>query len=317
MPVTGHGPASSTVTRSTRPSSRKSCVIPSFLARIAGIAQPASRISMSRPAGRWSRRWSESTVFGVGWWMSMSRLCVRISKCSRESLSLNGDRITQYTFFSVGRGTGPDTVAPVRAAVSTISLAAVSIAEWSYAFRRMRILFWASPAMRFVSAFLSCRKRTEGGPQSGPPRARQVVSVWGLLLDDFGDHARTHRAAALADGEAQAGVHGDRLDELDRHLDVVARHDHLRALGQVGHAGDVGRTEIELRPVAREERRVATAFLLLQDVDPGLELGVRSDRAGLAQPLPALDVLALGAAQQAADVVARLTLVEDLAEHLH
>ena len=50
---------------------------------------------MSTPAGRWSRRWSESTVFGVGWWMSISRLCVRISKCSRESLSLNGERITQ------------------------------------------------------------------------------------------------------------------------------------------------------------------------------------------------------------------------------
>src|SRR5207237_2967422 len=98
---------------------------------------------MSTPAGRWSRRWSESTVFGVGWWMSMSRLWVRISKCSRESLSLNGERITQYTFFSVGRGTGPETLAPVRVAVWTISLAAVSIAEWSYDFRRMRILFCA------------------------------------------------------------------------------------------------------------------------------------------------------------------------------
>ena len=86
---------------------------------------------MSTPAGRWSSRWSESTVFGVGWWMSISRLCVRISKCSRESLSLNGERITQYTFFSVGSGTGPETVAPVRVAVSTISLAAVSIAVWS------------------------------------------------------------------------------------------------------------------------------------------------------------------------------------------
>src|SRR5215218_1130432 len=55
----------------------------------------ANRISMSTPAGRWSSRWSESTVFGVGWWMSISRLCVRISKCSRESLSLKGERITQ------------------------------------------------------------------------------------------------------------------------------------------------------------------------------------------------------------------------------
>ncbi len=63
--------------------------------------------------------------------MSIRRLCVRISKCSRESLSLNGERITQYTFFSVGSGTGPDTLAPVRVAVSTISLAADSMAEVS------------------------------------------------------------------------------------------------------------------------------------------------------------------------------------------
>src|SRR5512132_2196520 len=40
MPVTGHGPASRTVTRSTRPSSRKTWVMPSFLARIAGIRSP-------------------------------------------------------------------------------------------------------------------------------------------------------------------------------------------------------------------------------------------------------------------------------------
>src|SRR4051794_3890507 len=53
-----------------------------------------SLISMFTPAGRWSRRCSESTVFGVGPWMSIRRLCVRISKCSWESLSLNGDLMT-------------------------------------------------------------------------------------------------------------------------------------------------------------------------------------------------------------------------------
>src|SRR3954451_9246009 len=89
--------------------------------------------------------------------MSIRRLCVRISKCSRESLSLNGVRMTQYTFFSVGSGTGPDTEAPVRVAVSTISLAAVSIAEWSYAFRRMRILFWVAVAMLLLLLFGSLR----------------------------------------------------------------------------------------------------------------------------------------------------------------
>src|ERR1700691_711049 len=90
--------------------------------------------------------------------MTISRLCVRISKCSRESLSLNGERITQQTFFSVGSGTGPDTVAPVRVAVSTISFAADSIAEVSYAFRRMRILFWV------VAAMVSCLSRVEAAP---------------------------------------------------------------------------------------------------------------------------------------------------------
>src|SRR4051812_48918518 len=38
MPVTGQGPASSTVTRSTLPSSWKSWVMPSFLARIAAMS---------------------------------------------------------------------------------------------------------------------------------------------------------------------------------------------------------------------------------------------------------------------------------------
>jgi hypothetical protein len=44
--------------------------------------------------------------------------------------------------------------------------------------------------------------------------------------------------------------------------------------------------------------------------------GVRRDRARLAQHLAALHVLTLRAAQQHADVVARLALVQQLAEHL-
>src|SRR3954453_108119 len=138
----------------------------------------------------------------------------------------------------------------------------------------------------------------------------------GRLLDDFGHHPGADGAAALANGEAQALVHGDRLDQLDVHLHVVARHDHLRALGQVGDAGHVSRAEVELRAVAVEERRVAAALLLLQAVDLRLELGVRGDRPRLAEHLAALDVLALDAAEQAADVVAGLALIEDLAEHL-
>src|SRR5918994_3000362 len=269
--------------------------------------------------------------------MSIRRLCVRISKCSWESLSLKGERITAYTFFSVGSGTGPDTVAPVRVAVSTISLAAVSMAEESYAFKRMRILFcWAVATFcPVLSVFcegsgLACRAlgALKAGPGArGPPS--MVVSDFGrqpawtaapgatrVLLDHLGDDAGAHGPATLADGEAQAGFHGDGLDQLDLHLDVVAGHDHLRALRQVRRAGHVGGPEVELRAVAVEERRMTAALLLLEHVHLGLEVRVRRDRARLAEHLPALDLLALDAAQEQADVVARHALVEDLAEHL-
>ena len=65
----------------------------------------------------------ESTVLEEGSRMSMRRLWVRISNSSRESLSLCGERMTQYRLRSVGRGMGPDTRAPVFWAVSTMSLA--------------------------------------------------------------------------------------------------------------------------------------------------------------------------------------------------
>src|SRR5256714_10543225 len=148
------------------------------------------------------------------------------------------------------------------------------------------------------------------------PRKPYADFAGSSLLDDLGDHPRADRAPALADGEAQTLIHGDRLDQLDRHLNVVARHDHLGALGEVRHPGHIGRPEVELRPIPVEERSVAATLLLLQAVDLGLELGVRRDRAGLAQHLAALDLLALRAAEQAADVVAGAALVEDLAKHL-
>src|SRR3546814_2629139 len=90
-----------------------------------------------------------------------------------------------------------------------------------------------------------------------------------------------------------------------------------RALRQRHRTGDVRGPEVELRTVALEERRVAAALVLAQHVHLGLEVGVRGDAARLGQHLAALHVVTLGAAQQQARVVARLALVEPLAEHLH
>ena len=48
---------------------------------------------------------------------------MRISNCSRDFLSVCGERSTQYLLILVGSGIGPATFAPVRLAVSTISCA--------------------------------------------------------------------------------------------------------------------------------------------------------------------------------------------------
>ena len=66
---------------------------------------------------------------------------MRISKCSRLSLSTCGERTTVYLRISVGSGTGPRTFACVRRTVSTIFFVDWSMTSWSYALRRMRI-FW-------------------------------------------------------------------------------------------------------------------------------------------------------------------------------
>src|SRR5437870_6248857 len=51
------------------------------------------------------------------------------------------------------------------------------------------------------------------------------------LFEDGDDRAGTDGPTTLADGEALAALEGDRGDELDGHLDVVAGHDHLGAIG--------------------------------------------------------------------------------------
>src|SRR5215472_7855989 len=270
---------------------------------------------MSTPAGT-SSRIRESTVLGVGSMMSISRLCVRISKCSRESLYLCGERMTQYTFFSVGSGTGPATRAPVRVTVSTILRAELSMTSWSYALSRMRIfcpaIVASVPQISSASRCWSYGGDTRcGGQGLGGPAAAAAY-----LLHDLGDPARADRPATLTDGEQQALFHRDRLDQVHPHLGAVTRQHHLGALWQVDHAGHVGGAEVELWPVVVEERRVPPSLVLGQDVDLALELGVRGVGARLDDDLAALDFVPPDAAKQQADVVARHALVEDLAEHL-
>src|SRR5271170_406151 len=166
--------------------------------------------------------------------------------------------------------------------------------------------------MMQVSVAESCAASRKTAPtRSGEPRLAVE------LLNDLGDPTGADGTATLADREPQTLVHGDGLDQLHRDVGVVTGHHHLGALRQRHHTGHVGGAEVELRTVVVEERRVPAALVLGQDVDAALEVGVRSGGAGLHDDLTTLDVLTLDTTQQQSDVVAGLSLVEQLAEHLH
>src|SRR6201989_2406108 len=138
-----------------------------------------------------------------------------------------------------------------------------------------------------------------------------------FLLVDLRHHAGADGAATFADGETQAFVHRDREAQRDADLHVVARHHHLGAFRQLDRSGHVRRAEVELRTVVAEERRVTATLGLRQDVHLTLELRVRRHRTRLGQHLATLHVFTLQTANQYADVVTGLTLVQQLAEHFH
>src|SRR5438067_9062130 len=138
-----------------------------------------------------------------------------------------------------------------------------------------------------------------------------------LLFHNIRNRTRANRAAAFTNREAQAFLHRNRRDQFNLHLHVVARHHHLHTCRQVRHTRHVRRPEIKLRPIAREERRVSTAFFLRQHVRFSLELRVRRDRSRLRNHLPAFDVLALHSSEQQSDVVAGRPFIQKLLEHLH
>src|SRR4051812_42656001 len=86
------------------------------------------------------------------------------------------------------------------------------------------------------------------------PHRRAATPTGVVLLVDLDDLTGANGATTLADGELQALLHGDRLDQLHVHGGVVARHDHLGAAGQGHDARDVRGAEEELRAVVVEER---------------------------------------------------------------
>src|SRR6476469_298133 len=143
-----------------------------------------------------------------------------------------------------------------------------------------------------------------------------MILSLGILLDDLGYDAGTNGAAAFSDGEPKSFVHRDRCNQLDRHLNVVARHHHLHTFRKLYASRHVRSPEVELRSVALEERSVSSTLFLRQHVDLSKEVRVWRDAARLGQHHSPLHFLLRNSTEQEADVVAGSPLVEKLPEHL-
>src|SRR5881296_2055230 len=147
--------------------------------------------------------------------------------------------------------------------------------------------------------------------------ARERDDVAHRLLHDLRDDARPHRPAPLPNRKPQLLLHRNRHDQLDRHRHVVPRHHHLHPAGQRAHPRHVRRPKIKLRPVPIEVRRVPPPLFLRQDIHFRLEFPVRLDGARLRQHLAPLHLVLVNPPQQRPNIVPRLPLVQELAEHLH
>ena len=150
----------------------------------------------------------------------------------------------------------------------------------------MRILRFSieSPCLSVIGIRFGRPPRWQGAIRASVAY-RGARTGCGGLLEDLGDDAGADGAAALADGELQALFARDRLISSTSISMLSPGITISTPSGSVDVAGHVGRAEVELRPVALEERRVAPALFLLEHVHLGLEVRVRLDRARLAQHL--------------------------------
>ena len=80
-------------------------------------------------------------------------------------------------------------------------------------------------------------------------------------------------------------------------------------------AGHVEGTQVELRTVFVVERSVTAAFFFLQNIDFGLEFGVRGDGTRFGNDHTAFHFFLVDTAHQQTHVVAGFPFVEELAEH--
>src|SRR3990167_4258121 len=136
------------------------------------------------------------------------------------------------------------------------------------------------------------------------------------LFHNLGYHSGSNCLPALANRESLLLFERHRRNQLHHEFNRIARHYHLCSLRQGHLARYIGCSNVKLRFVTGEKRRVAAAFFFGQDIYLRFELGMRRNGTGLGNYLPALHILLLKPAQKHPGIVSGDALVKRLIEHL-
>ena len=106
------------------------------------------------------------------------------------------------------------------------------------------------------------------------------------------------------------------MDQLDAHLNVIAGHAHLCALGQMADTCNVSCSEVELRTIVVEERCMTAALVLGQYVNLSCELAMAGNGTWLSNNLATLDICSVDTTEKKTYVISCLCIIQQLVEHL-
>mmetsp|Transcript_12172 Transcript_12172/g.26580 ORF Transcript_12172/g.26580 Transcript_12172/m.26580 type:complete len:298 (+) Transcript_12172:147-1040(+) len=132
----------------------------------------------------------------------------------------------------------------------------------------------------------------------------------------LGDDARSNGQASLTKRESKTLLEGHGLVHVQRDGEGIAGHGHLDVLRQMHLNSHSSSSDESLRAVIGEERLLAATLFLLEDVDVGIEIVVGLHRSRHTDDLSSGDVTLLDTLQHDAALIASLTLVQSLVEHL-
>src|SRR5699024_956876 len=115
----------------------------------------------------------------------------------------------------------------------------------------------ASDVKNFLKLKNKRKTQHKNRPRVKPP---VFLALYSSLIDNRCDNASSNCASPFPAVEAFTFFNGDRLNQFNRHFDVVARHNHFDAFRQLNNPCYVGCTEVELWTVVFKKWCVSATF---------------------------------------------------------